>query len=45
MPKAIGTQAHESAQREGKDGSWVPAYLHWKEGDQGNRFDRIFSRV
>jgi hypothetical protein len=30
-------QAHESAQQdEGKDGSWVHAYLHRKEGDQGN---------
>lgn len=28
-------RAHESAQRdEGKDGSWVHAYLHRKEGDQ-----------
>lgn len=31
------TRAHESAQQdEGKDGSWVHAYLHRKEGDQGN---------
>ena len=31
------TQPHESAQQdEGKDGSWVHAYLHRKEGDQGN---------
>jgi hypothetical protein len=30
-------RAHESAQRdEGKDGSWVHAYLHRKEGDAGN---------
>ena len=30
-------QAHESAQRdEGPGGSWVHAYLHRKEGDQGN---------
>ena len=30
-------QAHESTQRdEGRDGSWVHAYLHRKEGDQGN---------
>ena len=30
-------RAHESAQQdEGKDGSWVHAYLHRKEGDQGN---------
>jgi hypothetical protein len=29
--------AHESAQQdEGKDGSWVHAYLHRKEGDQSN---------
>ncbi|HXY52198.1 MAG TPA: hypothetical protein VEI01_22310 [Terriglobales bacterium] len=30
-------RAHESAQRdEGTAGSWVHAYLHRKEGDQGN---------
>jgi hypothetical protein len=30
-------RAHESAQRdEGPEGSWVHAYLHRKEGDQGN---------
>jgi hypothetical protein len=30
-------QAHESAQQdEGMEGSWVHAYLHRKEGDQGN---------
>jgi hypothetical protein len=30
-------RAHESAQQdEGKDGSWVHAYLHRKEGDQSN---------
>jgi hypothetical protein len=30
-------RAHESAQQdEGRDGSWVHAYLHRKEGDQGN---------
>jgi hypothetical protein len=35
--KGDWTRAHESAQRdEGKDGSWVHAYLHRKEGDQGN---------
>jgi hypothetical protein len=29
--------AHESAQQdEGPDGSWVHAYLHRKEGDNGN---------
>src|SRR6202035_533687 len=31
------TPAHESAQQyEGPEGSWVHAYLHRKEGDQGN---------
>src|SRR6202030_4468784 len=31
------TRAHESAQRDdGPEGSWVHAYLHRKEGDQGN---------
>jgi hypothetical protein len=31
------TRAHESAQQdEGMAGSWVHAYLHRKEGDQGN---------
>ncbi len=35
--KGDWTRAHESAQRdEGKEGSWVHAYLHRKEGDQGN---------
>ena len=30
-------RAHESTQQdEGPDGSWVHAYLHRKEGDQGN---------
>lgn len=30
-------RAHESAQQdEGSEGSWVHAYLHRKEGDQGN---------
>jgi hypothetical protein len=30
-------RAHETAQQdEGLDGSWVHAYLHRKEGDQGN---------
>ena len=30
-------RAHESAQQdEGRDGSWVHAYLHRKEGDQNN---------
>lgn len=31
------TRAHEAAQQdEGREGSWVHAYLHRKEGDQGN---------
>ena len=35
--KSDWTRAHESAQQEeDKDGSWVHAYLHRKEGDQGN---------
>jgi len=35
--KGDWTRAHESTrQDEGKDGSWVHAYLHRKEGDQGN---------
>jgi len=35
--KADWKQAHESAQKdEGPEGSWVHAYLHRKEGDQGN---------
>src|ERR1700676_1693131 len=35
--KSDWTRAHETAQQdEGKDGSWVHAYLHPKEGDQGN---------
>ena len=30
-------RAHESAQQdEGPEGSWVYAYLHRKQGDQGN---------
>ena len=30
-------QAHEAAQQdEGREGSWVHAYLHRKEGDQSN---------
>jgi hypothetical protein len=30
-------RAHESAQQhEGRDGSWVHAYLHRKEGDHSN---------
>jgi hypothetical protein len=30
-------RAHESAQQdEGREGSWVHAYLHRKEGDQDN---------
>ena len=35
--KGDWTRAHESGQQdEGKDGSWVHAYLHRKEGDQSN---------
>jgi hypothetical protein len=35
--KGDWTQAHESAQQdEGRDGSWVHAYLHRKEGDPSN---------
>jgi len=35
--KGDWTQAHESAQQdEGPEGAWVHAYLHRKEGDQGN---------
>src|SRR3989442_10527232 len=35
--KGDWTRAHESAQQdEGMEGSWVHAYLHRKEGDQGN---------
>ena len=35
--KGDWTRAHESAQQdEGADGSWVHAYLHRKEGDNGN---------
>jgi hypothetical protein len=35
--KGDWTRAHESAQQdEGKDGAWVHAYLHRKEGDQSN---------
>jgi hypothetical protein len=35
--KGDWTRAHESAQQdEGRDGSWVHAYLHRKEADQGN---------
>jgi hypothetical protein len=35
--KGDWTLAHESAQQdEGRDGSWVHAYLHHKEGDQDN---------
>jgi len=35
--KGDWTRAHESAQRdEGPEGSWVHAYLHRKEEDQGN---------
>jgi hypothetical protein len=35
--KGDWARAHESAQQdEGVEGSWVHAYLHRKEGDQGN---------
>ena len=35
--KGDWNRAHESAQQdEGRDGSWVHAYLHRKEGDAGN---------
>jgi hypothetical protein len=35
--KGDWTRAHESAQQdEDPEGSWVHAYLHRKEGDQGN---------
>jgi hypothetical protein len=35
--KGDWTRAHESAQKdEGRGSSWVHAYLHRKEGDQGN---------
>ena len=35
--KGDWTKAHESAQQdEGRDGSWVHAYLHRKEGDSSN---------
>jgi len=35
--KGDWTRAQEAAQQdEGKNGSWVHAYLHRKEGDQGN---------
>lgn len=35
--KGDWTRAHESAQQdEGKDGAWVHAYLHRKEGDASN---------
>ena len=35
--KGDWTRAHESAQQdEDRDGSWVHAYLHRKEGDQSN---------
>ncbi len=35
--KGDWTRAHESAQKdEGLAGSWVHAYLHRREGDEGN---------
>jgi dihydrofolate reductase len=37
FPKGDWKRAHESAQQdEGIEGAWVHAYLHRKEGDQGN---------
>jgi hypothetical protein len=43
--KGDWTRAHESAQQdEGTEGSWVHAYLHRKEGDQGNAAHR-YSRA
>ena len=37
MQRAIGRERTKSAQQdEGAEGSWVNAYLHRKEGDQGN---------
>jgi len=36
-PAALPPPSRESAQQdEGPEGSWVHAYLHRKEGDQGN---------
>jgi hypothetical protein len=35
--KGDWTRAHDSAQQdEGVEGAWIHAYLHRKEGDQGN---------
>jgi hypothetical protein len=35
--KGDWTRAHESSQQDdGPEGAWVHAYLHRKEGDQGN---------
>ena len=35
--KGDWTRAHEAAQQdEGRDGAWVHAYLHRKEGDHSN---------
>ena len=43
--KCDWTPAHESAQQdEGQDGSWVHAYLHRKEGDQGNALTGMVER-
>lgn len=37
MPQGDWKKAHESAQQDqGREGSWVHAYLHRKEGDQDN---------
>ena len=43
--KSDWTRAHESAQQDqGPAGAWVHAYLHRKEGDQGNA-DYWYSRA
>jgi hypothetical protein len=35
--KGNWTKAHEIAQEiDSPDAAWVHAYLHWKEGDEGN---------
>ena len=42
--KGDWTRAHESAQQdEGPEGSWVHAYLHRKEGVQGQRSLLVWS--
>jgi hypothetical protein len=43
--KGDSTRAHESAQQdEGPHGSWAHAYLHRKEGDQGQCSVLVWSR-